>query len=237
MGQAQREAQNTIHNAAQFRMQMEISRQMAAIDDEDADDEPIRGNNLFGEVDDQFREFFSRTVVAARAAMDEAVNGHKKRGFLQRAAAPARHGGDGPADGRVRRADARQPGYLRAHEDEILRAGERRAGGKSPARAQEEARPARGARRISVQTDTVGEVTAEHTVEDTGGLRADVFTLNMASLAQPGPVETGRRPPVRAQPAGHRHPAEREEKARRSRARRLARAQNAGRGRGTSTAR
>ena len=91
--QAQRDAQNTIHNAAQFAMQMEISRQMAAINGEELpeeDDEPL-GNNLFGEVDDQFRAFFGKTVVVDREAMEEAVAGHKKKkGFFSRIF--ARHG-------------------------------------------------------------------------------------------------------------------------------------------------
>ncbi len=227
MEQAQREAQNTIHNAAQFAMQMEISRQMAAIDDEDAEDEPIRGNNLFGEVDDQFREFFSRTVVADRAAMDEAVNGHKKRGFLQRLLHRRAMEETAPLTGEFDALMPGTPGYLRAHEDEILRAGKGEREEKAPRAPKEEARPARGARRISVQTDTVGEVTAEHTVEDTGGLRADVFTLNMASLAQPGPVETGRRRLSERSLQDIDIPLSDEEKARRSRARRLAGAQNA----------
>lgn len=88
MEQAQREAQNTIHNAAQFAMQMEISRQMAAITGDELvmeeEEEPL-GNNLFGEVDDQFRAFFGKTVVADREAIEEAVSGHKrKKGFLTR---------------------------------------------------------------------------------------------------------------------------------------------------------
>lgn len=85
MEQAQREAQNTIHNAAQFAMQMEISRQMAAINGEELpeEDEPeAMGNNLFGEVDDQFRAFFGKTVVVDRAAVEQAVSGHKKKGLF-----------------------------------------------------------------------------------------------------------------------------------------------------------
>ena len=93
MEEAQREARNTIHNAAQFAMQMEITRRhMAALKEEGSEqresyEEPEEigmGNQLFGEVDDQFRAFFSNTVVVDKAAMDEAVNGHKKQGFFHK---------------------------------------------------------------------------------------------------------------------------------------------------------
>ena len=90
MEEAQREARNTIHNAAQFAMQMEITRRhMASLKAENPDEqedfqEETLGNDLFGEVDDQFRAFFSKTVVVDKAAMDEAVNGHKKQGFFHR---------------------------------------------------------------------------------------------------------------------------------------------------------
>lgn len=85
---AQQEARNTIHNAAQFAMQMELSRQMAAIQPQDLpadfEQEEQITSSLFGEVDDQFRAFFSKTVVADRVSMDEAVNGHKRKGFFHR---------------------------------------------------------------------------------------------------------------------------------------------------------
>ena len=224
MEEAQREAQNTIHNAAQFAMQMEISRQMAAINDEDylEPEEDAYDNRVFGQVemDDNFREFFSKTVVVDRAAMDEAVNGHKKPGFLKRLFHKRALEETAPLTGEFDAIMPGTPGYVTAHEDELVQGGVGAAQGEAPKPADS----GRRARRETVRTDTVGEITAEHTVENTGGLKADVFTLKMQELEeQRAQAEAARKKPTGRQiPGDIDIPLSDEEKARRSRARKLA---------------
>ena len=97
MEQAVREAQNTIHNSAQFAIQEEVRRRLAEMEQEQALQEKQDRETLqqepgtvdhsmdgkrFGdvEVDDAFRSFFGTTVATDRAAMDEVTG--RKRSFL-----------------------------------------------------------------------------------------------------------------------------------------------------------
>lgn len=97
MEQAVREAQNTIHNSAQFAIQEEVRRRLAEMEQEQARQEKQDRETLqqepgtvdhsmdgkrFGdvEVDDAFRSFFGTTVATDRAAMDEVTG--RKRSFL-----------------------------------------------------------------------------------------------------------------------------------------------------------
>lgn len=287
MEEAQREARNTIHNAAQFAMQMEITRRhMASLKAENSEEqsdsqEETLGNDLFGEVDDQFRAFFSKTVVVDKAAMDEAVNGHKKQGFFHRLfhkraveetapltgeydalmpGTPGYHAANAPqepvqepieappteeaegivlpnasaeedvqAQTPVQQDFVEEPSVEPQEEpadepqEEMAQAAEEEV----PEQEKESAPPREAPYQVvtgSIHTDTVGEITTEHHVEDTGGLKADVLTLKMKNLESSAtPVEgTARKYNEKSIPDDIDIPLSEEEIERRRRAHRLA---------------
>jgi hypothetical protein len=93
MEEAVREARNTIHNSAQFAIQQEVARNLAAVQQAEGDvsAESDKFSTYAGmrfgdvDVDETFQNFFKKTVATDLAAMDE-VAGRRKglfTGFFQ----------------------------------------------------------------------------------------------------------------------------------------------------------